>query len=133
MQNEYAIKTPAYGGYGGVRRSGYLTANTIENSLPPNIIRHCAFASITRIGQLDVPNQQFSSLTCIVGARHSGPAQRQFLGAFKLNAGPMPMGSVAVDYGASLRSVARFKIVAVAEPGDEGISIGLDKPSGLLS
>ena len=61
MQNEYAIKTPAYGGYGGVTRSGYLTANTIENSLPPNIIRHCAFASITRIGQLDVPNQQFSS------------------------------------------------------------------------
>ncbi len=82
MQNEYAKKTPAYGGYGGVRRSGYHTANKIENSLPPNII---------------------------------------------------PTWSVAVDYGASVRSVARFKIGAVAEPGDEGISIGLDKPSGFLS
>ena len=39
----------------------------------------------------------------------------------------------AVDYGASLRSVARFKIGAVAEPGDEGISIGSQKPSGFLS
>ena len=99
MQNESAKKTPAYGGYGGVRRSGYHAANTIENSLPPNIILHCVNS----------------------------------LALSKLNASPMPTWSVAVDYGASLRSVARFKIVAVAEPGDEGISIGLDKPSGLLS
>lgn len=52
---------------------------------------------------------------------------------FDLDAGPMPARSVAVGHGASLCSIARFKIGTVAEPSDKGARIGLDKMGSFFS